>query len=231
MKAGEIMTREVVSVSPDTPVTDVARLMIDHGISGVPVIDRGKIVGIVTENDLLRRVELGSQRTRPRWLEFLTSSDTLVAEYIKSRGRTARDVMTPNVITVPPDTAVAAIADILESRHIKRVPVVDGDKMVGIISRANLVQALATAVAPEPADGLDDAQIHDAVCAEAAKIGWVPSPVMNNVTVSDGIVHLWGFVTSDGERKALCIAAQRIHGVKEVRDHRSELLPTAHSSP
>ena len=225
MKASEIMTREVVAVFPDTPVRDVARLMVDHRISGVPVIDHGKLVGIISENDLLRRVELGTEKTRTRWLQFLTSDDTLLAEYVRARGLLARDVMTTNVVTVPPDAPVATIAELMESRHIKRVPVVDGDKVVGIVSRANLVQALAT-VAPAPpelAQG-NDAAIHDAICGEIEKIAGVPSPLMDNVTVNNGIVHLWGYVGSENERKALRIAAERISGVREVRDHRSDLL-------
>ena len=230
MKASEIMTREVVAVSPDTPVRDVARLMVDHRISGVPVIDHGKLVGIISENDLLRRVELGTEKTRTRWLQFLTSDDTLLAEYVRARGLLARDVMTTNVVTVPPDAPVATIAELMESRHIKRVPVVDGDKVVGIVSRANLVQALAT-VAPAPpelAQG-NDAEIHDAICGEIEKIAGVPSPLMDNVTVNNGIVHLWGYVGSENERKALRIAAERISGVREVRDHRSDLLRNSSS--
>ncbi len=226
MKALDIMTREVVAASPDTPVRDVAKLMIDHHISGVPVIDAGKLVGIISENDLLRRIELGTEKTRSRWLQFLTSDDTLLAEYVHARGPQARDVMSMDVVTVPPDAPVAAIAEIMASRHIKRIPVVEGGKVVGIVSRANLVQALATIAPalPEPVHA-DDAKIHDAICAESEKIAWVPSPVTNNVTVCGGIVHLWGYVGSENERRALRIAAERIPGVKEVRDHRSDLLP------
>ena len=228
MKASEIMTREVVAVTPDTPIRDVAKLMVDQRISGVPVIDQGKLVGIISENDLVRRVELGTEKTRPRWVQFLTSDDTLLAEYVQQRGQLARDVMTTDVVTVTPNTSVAHIAEILETRHIKRVPVVDGGKVVGIVSRANLLQALAT-VAPtqtEPAQ-TDDATIHDAIAAEIQMIAWLPSPVMNNVTVSDGIVHLWGYSGSENERRALRIAAGRVAGVKEVKDHRSDLLPHA----
>lgn len=225
MKASEIMTRGVIAVTPDTPVRDVAKLMVDQRISGVPVIDDGKLVGIVSENDLVRRVELGTEKTRPRWVQFLTSDDTLLAEYVHARGRVARDVMTTNVVTVAPDDPIAFVAEVLETRHIKRVPVVDGGKVVGIVSRANLLQALA-AIVPvqiEPAR-TDDATIHDAVAAEIQKIAF-PSPVMDNVTVSDGIVHLWGYVGSDNERRAVRIAAERVVGVKEVKDHRSDLLP------
>jgi CBS domain-containing protein len=226
MKASDIMTREVVAVPPDAPVRDVAQLMVDHHISGVPVIEHGKLVGIISENDLLRRVEIGTEKRRSRWLQFLTSDDTLLAEYVQARGRQAREVMSADVVAVAPDAPIATVAEIMESRHIKRLPVVEGGKVVGIVSRANLVQALAT-VAPAPAEParMDDAKIHDAICAEVEKIAWVPSPVMNNVTVHDGVVHLWGYVGSENERKALRIAAERVPGVKKVRDHRSDLLP------
>src|SRR5690242_8010997 len=123
--------------------------MIDHRISAGPVTDQGKVVGIVTENDLLRRTAVRTERTRPRWLQFLTSDDTLLAEYVKSHGGTAREVMTREVITVGPDTLVKEVADLMETRHIKRVPVVEGNTVVGIVSRANLVQALAS-YTPEP---------------------------------------------------------------------------------
>jgi CBS domain-containing protein len=206
MKASDIMTREMVVVAPDTPIRDVAKLMVDQRISGVPVIDHGMLVGIISENDLVRRVELGTEKTQSRWVQFLTSDDTLLAEYVHARGQVARDVMTIDVVTVAPDDPIAAVAEILETRHIKRVPVVDGGKVVGIVSRANLLQALVT-VGP------------------AQKIAWLPSPVMNNVTVNNGVVHLWGYVGSENERRAVRIAAERVTGVKAVRDHRSELLP------
>ena len=226
MKAADIMTRAVVVVSPNTAVAEIARVMIDSRISAVPVVDEGKLVGIVTENDLLRRVELQTERQRPRWLHFLTSDDTLLAEYVKSHGQTASDVMTQDVFTVRPDTPIADIADLFESRHIKRVPVLDGDRLVGIVSRANLVQALAThAPGPRADTDADDGKIRDALCAELAKLGWGPEPVQDNVTVGDGVVHLWGFVAGEPERKALLVAARGIPGVRAVTDHRTDLLP------
>ena len=228
MKAADIMTRDVVSVSPNTAIADIAKTMIDNRISAVPVVDGGKLVGIVTENDLLRRVELSTERQRPRWLHFLTSDDTLLAEYVKSHGQTASDVMTPNVITVRPDTPTTEIADLFESRHIKRVPVLDGGRIVGIVSRANLVQALAThATPPQQIAEVDDGKIRDALYDEMAKLGWGPSPVQNNITVREGVVHLWGFAANKQERKAVLVAARGIPGVKAVVDHRTDLLPTS----
>jgi CBS domain-containing protein len=224
MKASEIMTRGVIAVSPETPVRDVAKLMVEQRISGVPVVDDGRLIGILSENDLMRRVELGTEKTRPRWVQFLTADDTLLAEYVHARGRLARDVMTTNVITVAPDDPVASIAEILETHHIKRVPVVDGGKVVGIVSRANLLQALATIEPVQVTSAQTDLAIRDAVAAEIQQIALLPSPVMNNVTVSDGTVHLWGYVGSENGRRAVRIAAERVAGVKEVKDHRRGLL-------
>lgn len=227
MKASEIMTQDVVSVAPDTPIRDVAQLMLHHGISGVPVVEHGKLMGIISENDLIRRVELGTEKTRSRWVQFLTSDDTLLADYVHARGRVAGDVMTTNVVTVGSDAPIATIAEIMATHHIKRAPVVDGGKLVGIVSRANLVQALATVAAAPPGLGqTDDPTIRDAIAAEIEQIAGVASPIMNNVTVNNGVVHLWGYVASDDERKAIRIAAERVGGVKEVRDHRTDLLPS-----
>jgi signal-transduction protein with cAMP-binding, CBS, and nucleotidyltransferase domain len=150
-----------------------------------------------------------------RWVQLLTSDDTLLAEYVHARGQVARDVMTTHVVTVAPDDPAAAVAEILETRHIKRVPVIDGGKVVGIVSRANLLQALATVAPAQTAPAqTDDAAIHDAITAEIEKIAGLPSPIMN----------LWGYVGSENERRALRIAAERVRGVKEVRDHRVDLF-------
>jgi len=224
MKASDIMTREVVAVAPDTPVREVAKLMVDERISGVPVMDHGKLVGILSENDLARRVELDTDKTRSSWLQFFTSEDTILTEYVHARGQVAGDVMTTKVVTVTRDTPIKDIAEILETRHIKRVPVVDGGQVVGIVSRANLIQALAAIASPstEPMQA-DDASIRDVILAEIQKVVW-PSPIMNTVTVNNGIVHLWGYVGSDNERRAVRIAAERAPGVKEVRDHRSDFI-------
>lgn len=224
MKASEIMTREVVAVAPDTPVREVAKLMVDQRISGMPVMDHGKLVGILSENDLARRIELGTDKTRSSWLQFFTSEDTILTEYVHARGQVAGDVMTMKVVTVTPDTPIKDIAEILETRHIKRVPVIDGGKVVGIVSRANLIQALAAVASPstKPMQA-DDASIRDAILAEIQKVLW-PSPIINTVTVNNGIVHLWGYVGSDNERRGVRIAAERAPGVKKVRDHRSDFI-------
>jgi len=144
MKASEIMTLGVVTVRPEASVKEAASLMLERGISGLPVVDAsGRLVGIVTEGDLLRRVETGTERSRPRWLEFLLGPGRLANEYVHSHARKVQDVMTPGVITVSKDAPLQDVVSILEQRRIKRVSVTRGDKLVGIISRASLVQALA----------------------------------------------------------------------------------------
>lgn len=223
MKAADVMTRDVVVVPSGTPIAVIAKTLIDNRISAVPVVDDGKLVGIVTENDLLRRAELKTERVRPRWLHFFTPIATLLEEYVRSHGQTASDVMTPNVLTVSPDTPIAEIADILESRHIKRMPVLDCERVVGIVSRANLIQALAVQP-PVPHSETNDSKIREALYDEIAKIGWAPMPIVNNATVTDGVVHLWGYVGSEVERKAILIAARGIPGVRDVKDHRSDSL-------
>ena len=228
MKAADIMTRDVVVVPPDAQIAAIAKTMIDNRISGVPVVDEGKLVGIVTENDLLRRVELSTERERPRWLHFFTSVATLLAEYVRSHGQTASDVMTSDVISVSPDTPIVEIANIFESRHVKRVPVLDGEKIVGIVSRANLIRALAVQVAPAPGQptALTDSQILDSLYDEVAKMGWTPMPFLISPIVKEGIVHLFGIVASEAERNAILIAARGIPGVTDVKDHRTDLRQT-----
>ena len=127
MKASEIMTRKVIMVSPDTSVSDLARIMVENRISAVPVVQNGRVVGIVSEGDLLRRMETGTERRRSYWLELFTSNATLAADYVKSQGKQASDVMTEDVITVDVGTLVSEIANIIESRHIKRLPVLQGE--------------------------------------------------------------------------------------------------------
>ena len=220
MKAADIMTREVVTVAPETNVAEIARLMLERHVSGVPVVEDGAPVGIVSEGDLLRRPESGTAPHHSPWLELFVSRDSLAAEYVQTHGRCARDVMTSGVITVGEATPIAEIAELLESRHIKRVPVVDEDgRLVGIVSRANLLQCLASRTAPPSSYTVDDQRIREALLAELNKEDWAGSPDPGNVIVEDGVVHLWGRIRSPEVRKAMVVAAQNIQGVKAVEDH------------
>jgi CBS domain-containing protein len=150
MEARDVMTLGVVTVGPDMPVAQVAKLMLDNRISGVPVLTDDKLVGIVSEGDFLRRAELGTERHHSRWLEIFATGTSLAGEYVKTHGQTAGDIMSRDVVTVAPDTSLGDVATILESKHIKRVPVVEEGRLVGIISRANLLHALATLPTPPP---------------------------------------------------------------------------------
>jgi CBS domain-containing protein len=224
MIAADIMTKNVVTVTPDTPVADIARLLMEKRVSAVPVVENGRPIGIVSEGDLLRQVEPGAPR-QPKWLELFFSRDTLAAEYIHSHARTARQVMTHNVVSVMEDAPLSDIVDLLEGRRIKRVPVVDiGGHIVGIVSRSNLLQALVARAAMPVGGGDDDTRIRNAYLAEIRAQAWAEMPDEGNVIVDGGVVHLWGAVSSPEVRKAMKVAALNIPGVKGVEDHMGERL-------
>ena len=219
MKAADVMVSAVISVRPNAQVEEVAGILLANRISAVPVIDeQDELLGIVSEGDLMRRAEAGTDRSRSWWLEYLTGKQVLAAEYVKSHSRKVTDVMTRSVITATPETALGEIAMLLEKNRIKRVPIVQNGKVVGIVSRANLLQALAGMPAKNAAvPGAGDSQIRDEVLSRLNPQLWRPS--MLNVTVRDGTVDLWGFVTSDDEKKATRIAVESVPGVNAINDH------------
>jgi CBS domain-containing protein len=217
MNASDIMTKTVITVAPETPLSELVKIMLEKHISAVPVAQDGALVGIVSEGDLLRRAETGTERRRSRWLQFATSGTKLASEYVRSHGRTARDVMTKDVVTVEAATPVSKIADILESRHIKRVPVLDAGVLVGIVSRANLLQAMASSDASRESGKTNDRKIREALFGEIEKNRL--APVDTNIVVQDGNVHLWGYINTDEERRALVVAAENTPGVTKVEDH------------
>jgi CBS-domain-containing membrane protein len=220
MKAADVMVSAVISVGPNARVEEVARILLANRISAVPVIDeQDKLLGIVSEGDLIRRAEAGTDRGRRSWwLEYLTGKQVLAAEYVKSHSHKVADVMTRSVITAIPDTPLVDIANLLERHRIKRVPIVRDGKVVGIVSRANLLQALASMPAQDaPAVSAGDSEIRDKVMSRLNAELWRPS--MLNVTVNDGAVDLWGLVTSDDEKKAARIAAEGVPGVKAINNN------------
>jgi CBS domain-containing protein len=217
MRAADVMTRNVVTVTPDTDVAEVARLMLEKRISGVPVVENGAPVGIITESDLLRRPETGTEWHAPRWLELFLSRSSVAADYVRTHARTALDVMTKGLVTVSEDTPVSEIAELMEQHRIKRVPVLAQDgRIIGIVSRVNLLQGLASAV-HQPLAASDDERIRDELLAELGHESWA-SIDPDNVIVEDGMVHLWGIVRSPEVRKAMVVAARNIPGVKDVVD-------------
>ncbi len=222
MKAQDVMTSPPITVTPDTPVIDVAALLIDRHISAVPVVDAsGRAVGIVSEGDLLRRGEIGTERQRSQWLELLLDRSVQAADFSKAHGLFARDVMTREVISVSPDTDLGEIARILEQRRIKRVPVVRDGVPVGIVSRANLLRGLvaSTRGASPPKSG-GDLELRTALEDRLRGEPWIDLSRLN-IVVSEGVVHLWGIVRSEEQRRALKIAAESISGVRGVEDHLS----------
>jgi CBS domain-containing protein len=220
MQATDLMTTAVVSVGPGTEVREVARLLLEHHISAVPVVNSdNRILGIVSEGDLMRRAEVGTERHRSWWLSLVAGADRLAREYVKSHGRRAADVMTRDVVTVAEDTPAREIAGILEKRRIKRVPVVRDGRLVGIVSRADLLRGLAVQpLSPEAPSMVDDRLIRERLLRELRGTAWA-SPVSNNVVVKDVVVHLWGLVSTEDERRALRVAASNVPGVRAVEDH------------
>jgi CBS domain-containing protein len=233
MRAKDVMTREVLTVKPDATVREVAALLAERGISGVPVVDAaGAVIGIVSEGDLLHRAEIGTER-RPRrrrswWLDSLASD--LASDYVKSHARKVEDVMTREVITVGETTELADVAMLLETKGIKRVPVVTDGRLVGIISRANLVRALAaTESAPSTFSDKDeeivrnrveDELIRQRLLDELSNMEWAKGVWPADVIVKDRKVHLW--FTDDQpstQRQAVRIAAENTAGVKGVEEH------------
>lgn len=222
MQARDIMTERVVTVGPDTSVREIATLLLERRISAVPVVEEsGEIVGIVSEGDLIHRNEIGTElRGRSWWLRLFDDSAALAERYSKSHGAKARDVMTRDVVGVDETASLADIAELLETKHIKRVPVIRDGRLAGIVSRADLVRALAAIPrAPiEPASADDQMirrQVLDLLRAEPWGNVWNTS-----VFVSGGVVEYWGIVRSEAERDASRIAAEGIPGVSEVRDRR-----------
>ena len=219
MKAKDVMTHSVVSVEPSATVLQAVRLMLQNEISGLPVVDSaGRLVGIVTEGDLLRRAETGTERRRPRWLEILVGPGRLADEYTRTHGRRVDEVMTSDTVTVTEDVPLEEVVRLIEKRRIKRVPVVRGHQVVGIVSRANLLHALAaTAHELAPATA-SDGTIRDQLFAELQKQSWAPLAALD-IGVRNGVVDLWGTITDERHRQALVVAAENIPGVKGVCDH------------
>jgi CBS domain-containing protein len=213
------MVQNVITIGPNATVGEVADLLVTHRISALPVVDAGgKVVGIISEGDLVRRAEAGTERRRSHWLEWMMPGQTLAAEFVKSHARKVSDVMTRRVISVTSDVPLSEVATTLEKNGIKRVPVVDNGKLVGIVSRANLVQALACLYKRAVPATVDDAQLRANVVAQLEQQSWT-HPSLLNVLVHDGTVELWGIVDSATEKKAVRVAAEVTPGVKSVTDN------------
>ena len=217
MKARDIMTCHAISIGPDLPIQAVANTLVKNGISAVPVVGlNGKLLGIVSEGDLMRRVENDTSRRRSWWLEMLSSGQSLAEEFVKSHGLKAKDVMTTNVVTATPEASLREIADKMEKHGVKRLPIVEGGQVIGIVSRANLVQAIASGVAENLTQGADEG-LRQSIVTQLREKPWGHGMV--NVIVRDGRVNLWGVVDSEEEKKAVRIAAERTAQGAVVNDN------------
>jgi CBS domain-containing protein len=218
MQAKDIMSSPVVTVTPDALVADVAALLLEKRISGVPVVDStGQIAGIISEGDLLRRVETNTQRHRPHWLEVLLGRSGDAGSFIKSHATRVGDVMSNDVIASHPEASLREIAELMERHGIKRVPIVDGGTIVGIVSRANLVQGLL-ADRRSAAASIGDDEIRAKLTDLLRTQPWIDHNRIN-VVVNNGTVQFWGSVNDDEQRRALMVAAESVVGVRSVEDH------------
>lgn len=225
MLVRDVMTPNVISVRPEDTVVAAAQLMLQKSISGVPVIDSsGALVGMLTEGDFLRRGELGTTRHRPKWLEFLIGPGRLAQEYVHSSGKKVAEVMTPDPYTVTEDEALEKVVALMERRRIKRLPVMRGDRVVGIVSRANLMYALASLARSTPAAPGDDTAIRNRILDTLGKQHWALGA---NVVVKDGVAEVWGTIMDEREREACIVEIENVDGVKAVHDHLVWVEPTS----
>ena len=218
MYAADVMTREVVTIEADAPIAKAVRLMLEKRLSGLPVVDAaGRLVGIVTEGDFLRRAEIGTEMRHPRWLEYLLGPGPLAGEYVQAHTRKVADVMTERVSSVVEETPVEDIVRLMERRHIKRVPVIRDAAIVGIVSRADLLRALAALMTEPPSASVGDAALRKRVLVALAEQSWAPR-VGLQVSVHGGVVQLSGAILDERERQALRVAIENVPGVERVDD-------------
>ena len=225
MKALDVMVRDVVTIKPDDPVAEAVRLLAEHDVSALPVVDNNEnVVGVISEADLLHREEIGTEKHRPWWLEAVTPASTLAGEFAKSHGRRVEEVMSTDVVSAAEDTPLGEIATILERHRIKRVPILRSGKLVGIVSRSNLIQALASSRAPAASgSGADaDRKIRAPLLERLRHQDWTDFGE-RNIIVHSGIVRLWGLVGSQQEHRALIALAEGVPDVVSVAD---EMIPS-----
>lgn len=219
MIASDVMTRAMITISPDATVHDAAQLMLSRGISGLLVVDgKGDLAGVVTEGDLLRRDEIGTETERSRWLRLLVSPSRQAADFVRAHGRHVRDVMTTDVVSIAHDETLEAVVALMEKNRIKRVPVTRDGRVVGILSRSDLLRALIGRMRGAPPPAADDVGLRAAILDGLHDKPWAPRTSLN-VTVNNGTADIWGTVTSESERNAIRIAVENTPGVKGVHDH------------
>lgn len=227
MQVSSLMSTPAITVSASTPLRDAALLMLDKHVGGLPVVDgNGVLVGIITESDFLRRGEIGSEKTRSRWLSFFTSPGKMAEEYVLAHGRKVEEVMTRTVRTVSSSATSAEAAAIMEKHGVKRLPVVDEGRIVGILSRTDFMRAMANAPSLSAKEVSDDARMELAIMKEIAGQAWSRNTYIR-VCVRSGVAELSGTIFDDREREAACVAAENVSGVKAVVDRLSWIEPNS----
>jgi CBS domain-containing protein len=226
MNASDVMTQSVVSIRPEASVLDAARLMLEHKVSGLPVVDAGgALLGVITEGDFLRRAEIDAGYRRSRWIEFFTAPGQLAEEYIQSSGRRVQDIMSPQVCVATEGASLREMAQLMETRGVKRLPVMRGSELVGIVTRADLMRAIVSLAEDAESLVVDDAEIHRRLQAELKKQPWAVPASMISFTVQDRVVEFTGVVRDERQRQALRVAAEGISGVKSVGDRALRVEP------
>jgi CBS-domain-containing membrane protein len=219
MLAQEVMTKDVITVGPDTTVGEIAALLVRHRISAVPVVAaENRVIGIVSQTDLAHRSETDTEKRRKWWLEIFADADAKAREYVKSHGRKAKDIMTRFVISVSPRASMAEVADLLDTHRIRQVPVMEDGKLLGMISRTDLVRKLAEVAVVTPAARPDSGTLQKAIWERIHEQTWLKSAYVS-VSTKDGVVELWGAVDSDQQRQALRVLVEGVTGVQKVEDH------------
>ena len=218
MKAGDIMVKDVVSVGPEAPVRGIALLMLERRISGVPVVDGEQhVLGIVSEGDLIRRPELETDHAPKGWLGLFLSDEERARDFVKSHGRKAREVMTQPAIGVAPDTPLAEVVRLMERHRVKRLVIVEHGKLVGLVTRADLLRAMVVHQDVSPAAS-SDRELRNRIDTLLRGEDWAASAFVN-VNVENGVAHLWGTVESVSQREALVLAVRSVPGVRDVQAH------------
>ena len=218
MRAHQIMTRQVITIAADAPIVDAASTMLQNHISGLPVVDKsGKLIGIISQGDFIRRAEIGTQRKRGSWLKFFVGPGRAASDFVHESGRKVEEVMTVDLYTVTEDATLEDIVDLMERHNIKRVPVMRSDKLAGIVTRSNLLQAVAGLARDVPDPTADDDHIRDRIIGAIEKTDWAPFGL--SVIVFNGVVHLSGVIINAYAREAAVVAAENVSGVTKVHDH------------
>jgi CBS domain-containing protein len=218
MRANQIMTQHVITIGADAPIVEAVDAMLRHHISGLPVVDAdGGLIGIISEGDFIRRAEIGTPRKRGRWLSFLVGPDRVAADFVHDHGRKVGEIMTPDPLTISEDTPLDELVEIMESNKVKRLPVVRGNRLVGIVTRSDFLPTLADLARHAPSPSADDDRLREQVIAAIEGAAWAPCRL--KVTARDGVVSLSGVVAGKNAQQAAIVAAENVPGVKKVLDN------------